>query len=108
METKKLKKLRINKMQGFPVIGDQEQMALKGGYAPGAVAYYEIYGELLPSYASYDVGTDTCSFYNEIDQMQETIGETDFEIWTRMNDTNSAYGGYEFGPIYELLIRLGM
>ena len=31
METKKLKKLSINKMQGFPVIEEQEQMALKGG-----------------------------------------------------------------------------
>ena len=31
METKKLKKLSINKMVDFPVIEEQEQMALKGG-----------------------------------------------------------------------------
>jgi hypothetical protein len=32
MKTKKLKKLSINKMDSFPVIGEQvEQMALKGG-----------------------------------------------------------------------------
>ncbi len=32
MEKKKLKKLKINKMSEFPVIGDQEQMMMKGGY----------------------------------------------------------------------------
>jgi len=31
METKKLKKLSINKMHEFPVVSEQEQMALKGG-----------------------------------------------------------------------------
>jgi hypothetical protein len=31
MEKKKLKKLSINKMDGFPVIGEQEQMVMKGG-----------------------------------------------------------------------------
>jgi len=34
METKKLKKLSINKMYEFPVISEQEQMALKGGTIP--------------------------------------------------------------------------
>ena len=32
METKKLKKLKINKMDSFSVISAQEQMALKGGF----------------------------------------------------------------------------
>ena len=31
MEKKKFKKLTINKMHEFPVIGDQEQMGTKGG-----------------------------------------------------------------------------
>ena len=109
METKKLKKLSINKMHEFPVIEEQEQMALKGGDAPGAQAYYEIYGETLPPYTSYDVNTDTCSFYEEDpNQAQGTIGETDFERWNRMNDLNRSYGGHEYGPIYEMLVRWGM
>ena len=32
MEKKKLKKLQINKMSGFPIISEQEQMMMKGGY----------------------------------------------------------------------------
>ena len=48
MEKKKLKKLKINKMQGFPVIGEQEQMALKGGTIPPWV--FSMLAELAISY----------------------------------------------------------
>jgi hypothetical protein len=48
METKKLKKLSINKMHKFPVVSEQEQMTLKGGTIPPWV--FTLLAELAVDY----------------------------------------------------------
>ena len=61
MEKKKFKKLTINKMNGFPMIGEQEQMSLVGGTSLfGHVEYYNRYGKNLPSGTGYDPINDVC------------------------------------------------
>jgi len=62
-------------MHEFPVVSEQEQMALKGGDAPGAWAYYQIYGESLPDNTGYDVNTDTTFNYNESDSSNPQLSE---------------------------------
>ena len=59
MEKKKLKKLSINKMHEFPVVSEQEQMAMKGGIH-GSDEYYMKYGEQLPDGIGYDISSDVC------------------------------------------------
>ena len=66
MEKKKLKKLKINKMSEFSVIGYQEQMEIKGGTSVfGHVEYFERYGVSLPYGTGYDPVNDVCyDIYN--------------------------------------------
>ena len=67
MEKKKLKKLRINKMQDLPVIGVQEQIRIKGGGDPLGDAF---------EWALYDLGLsvqDVEDFFQEVGDKIENV-----------------------------------
>ena len=64
MKTKKLKKLSINKMDSFPVIGEQEQMALKGGDHP--------LGDTL-RWALYDIGLSEQQIMDFFDEFGDGV-----------------------------------
>ncbi len=78
MEKKKLKKLKINKMSEFSVIGDQEQMEMKGGTGPTWL--FQLLTDLAISYVvsgSSDSGTDSSNNYgsdNDDNNVIITVG----------------------------------
>ncbi len=99
MEKKKLKKLKINKMSEFPVIGDQEQKELKGGNVwwqiikrvfkplPAGEGSDNIpkEGELYDRiYGSY--GLDTTLSDEEIDSIIDSWGITPDDFYTAVSD----------------------
>ena len=106
---KKFKKLSINKMQGFPAIGVQEQVALKGGTSAfGWQEYYNLYGTYPPGDTGYNPDTDTC--YSITDNIANgspngTIGESDYERYNSMNEYYGENGGPHQGPITQLFVR---
>ncbi len=94
MEKKKLKKLKINKMSEFPVIGDQEQMMMKGGYtiaeaeqmmnngtwSGGYVDGLGYVGTEVTVYGTYG-GCSACHKADEWDTLGGRNKLTPFGIW---------------------------
>lgn len=98
MEKKKLKKLQINKMSGFLVISEQEQMMMKGGnllwqiikrvlkpLEAGRGSDYVPKGELYDRlYESYGIDTELSDA--EIDSIIDSWGITPDDFYTAVSD----------------------
>ena len=91
MEKKKLKKLRINKMQDFPVINEREQLALKGGdYTLGQMEQMMEIGDWTGGFVEgvgYVSGVmDSNGGY----EVTETCAICDMETYGQMSDPGGA------------------
>ncbi len=105
MEKKKLKKLKINKMSEFPVIGDQEQMMMKGGYTITEAEQMMNNGTWTGGYVDglgY-VGTEVTVYGDAPVGPQSECPQC--QQWLEQHDRNAAYGGFELTPIGKWLLN---